>query len=164
MVPQKWLTKLVIGRHGQSLRNVAKAKVKVNRQVDSYAGGLRDMDTELTEIGERQADVTGESLARQHRFDIGFSSPYRRALQTTQRLLAHFSVRPPVILEERNREIKFGVFDGLTWDTVKLRNPEEHAQRERDGKYWYRPPGGESRPDVGPPRPQLPRDTHARLS
>ena len=149
MVTQKWPTNLVIVRHGQSLRNVAKAKAKVNRQADSYAGGLRDMDTELTEIGERQADATGESLAREHQFHIAFSSPYRRALQTTERLLAHFSVRPTVILEERIREIEFGVFDGLTWDTVKLRNPEEHARRERDGKYWYRPPGGESRPDVG---------------
>jgi probable phosphoglycerate mutase len=26
--------------------------------------------------------------------------------------------------------------------------PEEVSRLEREGKYWYRPPGGESRPDV----------------
>ena len=31
---------------------------------------------------------------------------------------------------------------------MKAKYPEEFARRKREGKYWYRPPGGKSRPDV----------------
>jgi hypothetical protein len=59
-VTQRWPTNLVIIRHGESVQNVAEAAAKANRQADSYAVGFRNMDTELTELGGRQADVTGE--------------------------------------------------------------------------------------------------------
>jgi broad specificity phosphatase PhoE len=40
------------------------------------------------------------------------------------------------------------LLDGLTSEGIKAKYPEEYARRKREGKYWYRPPGGESRPDV----------------
>ena len=51
-------------------------------------------------------------------------------------------------MEERIREIEFGVLDGLTSQGIKAKYAVEYARREREGKYRYRPPGGESRPDV----------------
>ena len=51
-------------------------------------------------------------------------------------------------MEERIREIEFGILDGLTPRGIKKNYPIEDARRDREGKYWYRPPGGESRPDV----------------
>jgi broad specificity phosphatase PhoE len=51
-------------------------------------------------------------------------------------------------MEERIREIEFGILDGLTSEGIQARFPEEYERRKREGKYWYRPPGGESRPDV----------------
>ena len=56
--------------------------------------------------------------------------------------------KPPLKGEERIREIEFGILDGLTTDGMKAKYPEEFVRRKREGKYWYRPPGGESRPDV----------------
>ena len=56
--------------------------------------------------------------------------------------------KPPVVDEERIREIEFGILDGLMPKGIKVEFPKEDARREREGKYWYRPPGGESRPDV----------------
>jgi broad specificity phosphatase PhoE len=53
-----------------------------------------------------------------------------------------------VIEEERIREIEFGVLDGLTKAGIRAHYPEEADRKERVGKYWYRPPGGESYPDV----------------
>ncbi len=50
--------------------------------------------------------------------------------------------------EERIREIEFGIMDGFTTEGIKTIYPEESLRREREGKYWYRPPGGESRPGV----------------
>lgn len=51
-------------------------------------------------------------------------------------------------MEERIREIEFGILDGLTSEGIQARFPEEYERRNREGKYWYRPPEGESRPDV----------------
>ena len=56
--------------------------------------------------------------------------------------------KPLIVREERIREIEFGILDVLTSEGIKAKYREEYARREREGKYWYRPPGGESRPDV----------------
>lgn len=106
------------------------------------------MDTELTPKGHRQARAVGEHLAKHFRFDVLFSSPYLRAIQTSEEIALKMKHKPPVVVEERIREIEFGVLDGLMPRGIKAKFPEEDARREREGKYWYRPPGGESRPDV----------------
>ena len=46
------------------------------------------------------------------------------------------------------REKDFGIFDGLTKAGIQKKYPDEWKRRQRDGKYYYRPPGGESYPDV----------------
>jgi broad specificity phosphatase PhoE len=145
---QKWPSRIVIVRHGESERNVAKASTKSGASTHSFGLGLRDMDTPLTKRGLVQARETGAALAKRYRFDTVFSSPFRRAFQTSDCILSHLNPQPPIVLEERIREIEFGILDGLTKEGIKKRYPEEHARREREGKYWYRPPGGESRPDV----------------
>jgi broad specificity phosphatase PhoE len=163
MNEQKWPNHLVIVRHGESERNVLKEAAKLSCQTESFSDGIRDMDTVLTEEGGRQALRTGKFLASRYEFDAAFSSPYRRAVETTDRILRAYEVRPPVIQEERLRELEFGVLDGLTWDAVKSRHPDEYNRRKREGKYWYRPPGGENRPDVALRGPQFPGDDHAGL-
>src|ERR1035437_5013914 len=148
MNEQKWPNHLVIVRHGESERNVLKEAAKLSGQTESFSDGIRDMDTVLTEKGGRQALRAGKFLASRYEFDAAFSSPYRRAVETTERILQAYQVRPPAIQEERLRELEFGMFDGLTWEAVKSRHPDEYNRRKREGKYWYRPPGGENRPDV----------------
>jgi 2,3-bisphosphoglycerate-dependent phosphoglycerate mutase len=146
--PQKWPDLLVILRHGQSERNVAKERAKAAGAATVWGGTLRDVDTPLTPLGVQQATETGKFLRDKASFDVIFSSPYMRTLQTSQHIAAQFNSAPRILLEERVREIEFGVLDGLTHYGIKERYPEEWARREREGKYWYRPPGGESRPDV----------------
>ncbi len=145
---QKWPDRLVIVRHGQSERNVAKERAKAAGTGGAWAGSLRDMDTPLTPVGVQQAIVTGKYLGDKTDFDVLFSSPYMRTMQTSQHIAEQLKTAPRLILEERIREIEFGILDGLTHDAVRQRYPDEWARREREGKYWYRPPGGESRPDV----------------
>jgi 2,3-bisphosphoglycerate-dependent phosphoglycerate mutase len=144
---QKWPSQLVIVRHGESERNVAKDVAK-SKGAPTYGSSLRDMDTRLTEEGNRQARETGEHLAEEYNFDAIFTSPYQRTVQTAKQILEQMKAKPPLKGEERIREIEFGILDGLTTDGMKTKYPEEFARREREGKYWYRPPGGESRPDV----------------
>jgi len=145
---QKWPSHLVIVRHGESERNKAKDAAKRGKEVHSFGSGLRDLDTKLTPKGHQQALAVGEYLAKPYRFDTVFSSPYRRTMETTEEIISKMTPKPLVVEEERIREIEFGILDGLMPEGIKAKFPDEDARREREGKYWYRPPGGESRPDV----------------
>lgn len=142
-IQQKWPDRLVIIRHGQSGRNVAKDQARINGS-HTFGTGLRDVDTPLTHEGHQQAKETGAHLASTFSFDVAFTSPYKRTIETTAGLLSASDPKPRVVLEERIREIEFGILDGLTKNGIQQRYPEEFERRTREGKYWYRPPGGES--------------------
>src|SRR5439155_22890692 len=74
------------------------------------------------------------------------SSPFERALSTA-RLAAEplgMRVRP----DERLRERDFGAFDGMTGAGIREEFPAEAQRRDLLGKFYYRPPGGESWADV----------------
>jgi len=144
---QKWMDHLVIMRHGESQRNVRRAEAQRAGHLD-YHTDARDVDVELTPRGIRQAEETGKYLARKFRFDRVFVSPYERTLETAENLVKHFPYKADLTREERIREKEFGILDGLTGQGIRTRHPEEWRRREREGKYYYRPPGGESYPDV----------------
>src|SRR6266566_7273016 len=108
---------------------------------------LHDLETPLTKLDHEQARETGRYLSR-YEFDVIFSSPYHRALQTAEDLTSALPNSPPLVLEERIREIEFGILDGLTGEGIKARFPQEYERRKREGKYWYRPPGGGSANDA----------------
>jgi len=144
----QWPNHLVIVRHGESERNRDKARAERELETHCFGSGLRDVDTSLTETGRQQSAATGDYLAQRYNFEVLFSSPYRRTLQTAEIILSRLSQKPVMALEERIREIEFGILDGLKKKGLQSRYPDEYARRQREGKYWYRPPGGESRPDV----------------
>jgi broad specificity phosphatase PhoE len=144
---QKWPSHLLIVRHGESERNVAKEAAK-SKGEHSFGSGLRDMDTPLTDKGKSDAAATGRYLAEGYKFDAVIASPYRRTVETAEQILAEMAPKPRLVQEERIREIEFGILDGLTPDGTEVKFPEEAERRDREGKYWYRPPAGESRPDV----------------
>ncbi len=138
---------LVIVRHAESERNLRRAQAKRERPPDSQ-GDVRDVDVPLTPRGLRQALETGKYLARQFRFDHVFVSPYERTLQTAKTLLKQFPYTADLTREERIREKEFGILDGMSGHGAQSEYPDEWRRREREGKYYYRPPGGESYPDV----------------
>ena len=144
---QKWPSHLIVLRHGESARNVAKDIAKAAGK-HSFDLGLRDLETPLTKPGHEQARKTGRYLSSRYKFDVIYSSPYHRALQTAEDITYALRNPPPLVMEERIREIEFGILDGLTGEGIQARFPQEYDRRKREGKYWYRPPGGESRPDV----------------
>ena len=145
---QKWPDHLVIVRHGQSERNVAKDRAREEHKLEAWSDHLRDVDTPLTALGVDQAVATGRFLREKFNFDMVFTSPYLRTIQTSKQIVTQMAVAPSIMYEERIREIEFGVLDGLTRDGIQKFYPLEFTRKEREGKYWYRPPGGESRPDV----------------
>lgn len=151
---KQWPECLMIIRHGQSARNVAKDAAKAAGNKLSYVDAVRDQDTPLTELGMSQALNLGVHLRPDPAFhgemhyDAIIVSPYLRTRQTADQIVRGLGYPPEIVVEERLREIEFGILDGLTPDGIRAKYPEEIARREKEGKYWYRAPGGESRPDV----------------
>ncbi len=148
-----WPQTLWVVRHGQSAGNVARDQAE--------AAGLpvidiqfRDIDTPLSDLGAAQSRALGRwfgSLPAERRPDVVLCSPYLRALETA-RILADAagawggSVR--IRQDERLREKEFGILDRLTRRGIAQKHPELDAQRAHVGKFYFRPPGGESWCDV----------------
>src|ERR1700680_4398795 len=104
---QKWPSHLVIVRHGESERNKAKEAAKSGKEVHFFGSGLRDLDTKLTTKGHLEALAVGEYIANPYRFDVVFSSPYRRAMKTAEDIISKMTTpKPLVVEEERIREIE----------------------------------------------------------
>lgn len=150
-VEQKWPDALWIVRHGQSAGNVARDAAE--------AAGLplidiaeRDVDVPLSALGERQADALGAwfaALPPDEQPQAVLCSPYVRAQQTAARIAAACSgAGLACIRDERLREKEFGILDRLTRKGIRARYPELAEQRAHVGKFYFRPPGGESWCDV----------------
>lgn len=142
--------RLVLVRHGESLGNVAD---RLAREAGSGRLDLdyRDADTPLSDVGERQAAAVGRWVAQLEdgkRPSIALASPYNRAASTARAALGELGLAYRVVLDERLRERDLGIFDGLTGLGIKEAYPEESERRGRLGKFYYRPPGGESWCDV----------------
>ena len=144
---QKWPNHVVLVRHGESERNIHKEIAEAQGEL-VYGGDIRDVDVALTERGRAQAVATGKALSTMFQFDRMFVSPYVRTHQTADIISQQFPAPIAQTAEERIREIEFGMLDGLTRSGIHARYPSEWERKQRLGKYWYRPPGGESYPDV----------------
>ncbi len=114
----------------------------------------RDVDVPLSGLGEQQARALGQwfaSLPDEERPEIVISSPYVRARQTARAICEAGGVagpRRPPIVDERLREREFGIFDRLTTAGIQERFPDLAEHRALLGKFYHRPPGGESWADV----------------
>jgi broad specificity phosphatase PhoE len=144
----RWPRELLLVRHGESAGNVARDLAE--------ASGLpwidipdRDMDVALSPNGVEQARALGKWLGRRDEAPaVIVTSPYRRAVDTAREALRSCDATIPVVLDERLREREFGVLDRLTKAGITERYPEEAEARSRVGKFYYRPPSGESWCDV----------------
>lgn len=141
------VAELVLVRHGESVGNVADAAAR-RRGAGRLDLATRDPDTPLSERGENQSRVLARHLASGElpAPDVMLTSPYTRAAATA-RIVAFAADLDPV-LDERLRERDLGVLDGLTGVGIRVLLPEEAERRARLGKFYYRPPGGESWTDV----------------
>ena len=149
---RRWPEHLWIVRHGQSAGNVARdAADAAGLAVIDIAG--RDVDVPLSALGEEQAAALGRwfaAMAPEQRPTTVLTSPYRRARQTTAAVADAGGLHPEVCTEidERLREKEFGILDRLTRAGIVERFPEQAEARARAGKFYHRPPGGESWCDV----------------
>jgi probable phosphoglycerate mutase len=145
---QGWPEVLWVVRHGESAGNVARDHAEAH-QLERIDIAERDMDVPLSELGERQSAALGRWLAEQDDPPTTvWVSPYVRAQETVQIALRSAGLDLPVRVDERLREREFGVLDLLTRRGITAQFPEESERRRRLGKFFHRPPGGESWVDV----------------
>ena len=152
MTEQRWPDRLWVVRHGESAGNVARDA--------AYASGVavidiahRDVDVPLSALGERQAQALGAWFAGKpddERPTVLLASTYLRARETGAIIARAGGLAPDAatIVDERLREKEFGILDRLTKVGIEQRFPEQAAFRARMGKFYFRPPGGESWCDV----------------
>lgn len=150
---QPWPRTLWIVRHGQSAGNVARdAAEAAGMSIIDIAE--RDIDVPLSALGREQSVALGHwfgemPLSRQP--DVVLTSPYVRARETTRLLMQAAGLdarKVRVRMDERLREKEFGILDRLTVLGIRERHPELAEQRGHVGKFYFRPPGGESWCDV----------------
>ena len=120
--------RLVLVRHGET---VGESSIRYN--------GITDVV--LSSEGRRQAEAARLALAGEP-FDRLVASPLSRAWQTATVL----SPNQAIELEEDFREVNFGEWEGLTREEIIARDPELHAEWEREGPNFVYP-GGDARAD-----------------
>jgi broad specificity phosphatase PhoE len=137
-------------RHGESLANRA-ATAAESAGLELVSVDLRDADVPLSPTGEEQAGALGAWLADlpdDERPDAAWSSSYLRARQTVSIALETAGSDVVIRVDERLRDKELGVLDLLTSHGVEARFPEEALRKRWLGKFYYRPPGGESWADL----------------
>ena len=162
---QKWPQEIWLVRHGQSAGNVA-------RDAAEAAKGLmigiaeRDIDVPLSDLGVQQSQALADwfaAMPQRARPNVVLHSPYLRAAETARIVLQAIDpvamTDPPPVggdaagevtsrVDERLREKEFGILDRLTTHGISQRYPDLYQQRQHVGKFYFRPPGGESWCDV----------------
>jgi probable phosphoglycerate mutase len=120
-------TRFTVIRHGETAWN-AQGRIQGH------------LDSPLNEEGMAQALLVGERLALEP-FDRFYSSDLGRALQTAQPLADRTGQQP--ISEQRLRERKLGIFQGLTSAECEGAYPDDYRRfHGRDPDHAV--PGGES--------------------
>ena len=107
----------------------------------------------MSPLGEDQARALGRwfrDADERQRPEILLASPYRRALQTAALFRGEggADADEPICSDERLREKEFGILDGLTTPGITRLEPQQAMFRQTLGKFYHRPPGGESWCDV----------------
>ncbi|HJQ10767.1 MAG TPA: histidine phosphatase family protein [Gemmatimonadaceae bacterium] len=150
---QIWPDLLYVVRHGESAGNVA-------REAALQAGDamididIRDIDVPLSELGQRQSIAVGRwfgALPEERRPNIVLTSPYLRARHSAGLIVKTAGMREDsysLIVDERLREKEFGILDRLTAVGIREQYPDQAEFRRLLGKFYHRPPGGESWCDV----------------
>ncbi|HVF41323.1 MAG TPA: histidine phosphatase family protein [Gemmatimonadaceae bacterium] len=150
---QIWPDILYIVRHGESAGNVARdAATLAGHPVIDIA--TRDVDVPLSPLGEQQAEALGRWFAQlpiDKQPNVILTSPYQRARHTAELVAEAAGLAKDsfsLVVDERLREKEFGILDRLTRVGIDAYHPDQAEFRKLLGKFYHRPPGGESWCDV----------------
>ena len=121
------MTTLYLVRHGETEWN-ASNKIQGN------------MDTELNDLGKKQAELVANRLAKEN-IDAVYTSSLKRAKTTAQKIAEHVKVEVQELHEFR--EISLGPWEGLTISEINEKY-EEHYKVYRENPSDFNMPGAET--------------------
>jgi alpha-ribazole phosphatase len=112
--------------------------------VKRYKGSL---DVPLSEEGIEQIKRVALYLSKVIKDErpVVYSSPLSRALKSAEIISDNFNVKPVIVPELRERN--FGIWEGMSFEQIKERYPEEFSLWANN-PLKYSPPGGESTIEV----------------
>jgi len=152
-VSSRWPERLWVVRHGESAGNVAREQATA-AGLGRIAVDHRDVDVPLSALGEEQSSALGRwyaALPESERPEVVLTSPYIRARETAKLICEEGGLTPGApgfVIDERLREKEFGILDRLTTVGIRDFHPDQAEFRRILGKFYHRPPGGESWCDV----------------
>ncbi|MCH4889163.1 histidine phosphatase family protein [Acidaminobacter sp. JC074] len=114
--------KVYLLRHGETDSNIR----------HEFAGIT---DSKLSDLGKKQA-VDAHLRFEHLEFDTVLSSPLSRALDT-----ARVFTDSKVVVHEGLKEMNFGMFEGLTYEEIKEKYPEQIEIWHKDTKNYVFPEG-----------------------
>jgi len=119
---------IIFVRHGKTILNEKKAYVGI-------------IDTDISENGKKEINTLGK-LLQGVKFNKVFSSPLKRAIQTTKII-----TNDNYIIDNRLMEMNFGIFEGLSYSEICEKYPVESKTWVSD-YFNYKIPSGESLKEV----------------
>ena len=102
------MTKLLVIRHGQSVSNIQGV----------FTGHL---DLALTELGQQQAQLTGEFILENYKVDAVYASDLSRAADTGRAVSQPLGL--PLHTDRRLREIYAGTWEGRSFNELSETSP-----------------------------------------
>lgn len=123
---------IYIVRHGETLWNKSRR-----------LQGSKDIN--LSEVGRREAIERGKQLKNVD-FDVIYSSPLNRAYETACIIKGERNI--PIIMDERLREINFGINEGMREDRLKKDKDNSFCKFFDDPENYIPPENGESFEEV----------------
>lgn len=127
------------------------ALVASEREIDL---DVRDVDVPLSTLGVQQSMALGRWFAAMPEYakpNVILTSPYLRARNTAEIVAQAAGLADDaysLVVDERLREKEFGILNRLTRVGIEAYHPEQAEFRRLLGKFYHRPPGGESWCDV----------------
>lgn len=121
-------TDIIVVRHGQTIWNR-------ERRIQGHS------DSPLTELGVRQTEAVARSLSRLT-IDRVYTSDLGRALAMAEAIAGSTSAE--IITRHCLRERHYGIFEGLTFQEIEERFPEQYGLYRERRDLDVPVPGGES--------------------
>lgn len=142
---------LAVSRHGHSDANAALAEQLEDALYYSVAG--RDLNVDLTRLGELQGTASGDILRGlltpdDAPFETVFCTRFRRVRRSTRLIVKQLPNQPKAKPDSRLNKRLYGDFWNLTRRGVELLHPDEWKRYLAEGDFLYRPPNGENYPDL----------------
>ncbi len=133
-----WPRRIIAIRHARSKGNDLTTDERAQLELATH-------DYPLTEVGIKQATLTGEWLrGLRQPIDARFVSYYRRSKET----MSLIAPGEEVFEDPRLAEAQRGIWHTLTAKQVEEQYPGEEDRKRREGLYHYRPIAGENWPDI----------------